>query len=444
MSARVGWPLRTVVALVVVVALAVAADANRRLVDLTDDSTLTLTAQTRDVLDSLDRDVEVTVFMRHGEPGRVEAVSLLDRYRRLNPRLDVEVVDPDEAPGEVRRLGVDPLVGGVALRSGDETEVVPTATEGDLTAGLARLVRDDDVVVCVTTGHGERAIGAPSGFGLGDAAGLLERDGHTVVEIDLLADPRVPERCSMVLMAAPEAALTRQAEIAVGEWLAADGRLLLLTDPVVDTAPAGLVADLGIGIERGLVFEGDAGNVVAGDVAAPIVSRYPSANPVVRRLAPTYFPGVQAITVGEGTGEGLTTTALAATSETSYLERRPLEPQFDPVEDVGGPITIAAAADRSRVEGVDVERTRALVVGDVDFVSDAFVREAGNAQFLRQATSWLTETEDLVALSPNVPRDRPLRLTDDRVTYAYALSVGLVPSGFLVAGALVWLLRRRR
>lgn len=444
MSTRARWVARTAAALAVVVAVVVVADANRRLVDLTDDQTLTLTAQTRDVLDVLDRDVDVTVVMRRDEPGRVEAVSLLDRYRRLNDHIGVDVVDPDEAPGTVRRLGVDPLVGGVALTVGERAEVVPTATEGDLTGALARLLRDDEVVVCVSTGHGERGLDGSGGDGIGDAAGLLERDGYTVVESDLLADPEVPERCSVLLVAAPQAALVPSAERAVRDWLAADGRLLLLTDPVSEHAPDALVADLGITVERGVVFEGDAANVVAGDVASPIVSRYRSASPVVRRLAPTYFPGVQAVVVTEPDVDGLTTTALADTSEASYLERQPLQPEFDPDVDIGGPITVAAAADRSRVDGPDVERTRAVVVGDVDFATDAFVREAGNAQFLRQATSWLAETEDLVALSPNLPADRPLRLTDQRVRYAYVLSVGLVPMGFLIAGGLVWLARRRR
>lgn len=444
MSPRMRWIARTAAALAVVVAVVVVADANRRLVDLTDDATLTLTAQTRDVLDVLDQDVDVTVVMRRNEPGRVEAVSLLDRYRRLNRRIDVDVVDPDEAPGTVRRLGVDPLVGGVALTTNGRTEVVPTATEGDLTGAIARLLRDEEVVVCTTTGHGERAIDASGGVGIGDATALLERDGYTVVETDLLADPRVPERCSMILMAAPTAALTPDAEQAVRDWLEADGRLLLLTDPVSEHPADALVADLGISVERGVVLEGDAANVVAGDVASPIVSRYLSANPVVRRLAPTYFPGVQAVVVSGPDVDGLTVAALAATSEASYLEREPLEPQFDPDVDLGGPITVAAAADRSRVEGPDIERTRAMVTGDVDFATDAFVREAGNAQLLRQATSWLTESEDLVALSPNVPADRPLRLTDERVRYAYILSVGLIPMGFVIAGALVWVARRRR
>ena len=133
------------------------------------------------------RDSDITVFIRRSQPGRVEAVTLLDRYRRLNRRIDVEVLDPDDAPGELSRLGVDPLLGGVAVSMGDDVERVPFATEGDLTGALARLVRDDDVFVCATTGHGERSIDDEGPEGLSETAALLERDGYVVAPVDLLA-----------------------------------------------------------------------------------------------------------------------------------------------------------------------------------------------------------------------------------------------------------------
>ena len=224
-----------------------------------------------------------------------------------------------------------------------------------------------------------------------------------------------------------------------------DGRLLLLTDPLSEETPIVVaLRSLGLEVERGVVFEGDSASVVSGDVSAPIVARYPSASPVVRGLAPTFFPLVQEVAVLDTDSPGLTASVLAQTSEASYLERNPLEPSFDPAADRPGPVTVVAAADRSRVEGVDVRRTRVVVTGDVDFATNDAIRQAGNAQLLRQAVAWLTQTEDLVAISPSIPRDRPLQLTDARVAYARVLTAGVVPALFLLAGAMVWAVRRTR
>lgn len=431
---------------VLIVVLVTVGDRTRILFDLTEGETLTLSDQTRDIVGSIRRDVEITAFVARDDPARVEAVTLLDRYRRLNRRIDVSVVDPAENPGDAARLDIDPLLGGVVLMTDDRTERAPTPSEGDLTAGLARLLRSEETIVCATAGHGERSFEDETSEGMSVAATVLERDGYSTVEVDLLASPSVSDDCTVLLVAAPTGGLGPAVQRAVERWVEDDGRLLLLTDPVSEIVPLEqLLDDHGLGIERGVVFEGDAANVVGGDVSAPIVTRFPSANPVVRGLPPTFFPLVQEVVVEDTVfDDGLSTGRLAETSPTSYLEREPLHPDFDPADDRPGPIAVVGAADRSRVDGVDVRRTRIVVTGDVDFATNGAVAEAGNAQLLRQAVAWLSETEDLVAISPNLPTDRPLRLTDARADYALLVSAGLVPGLFILVGVMVWAARRGR
>lgn len=431
---------------VLIVVLVTVGDRTRILFDLTEGETLTLSDQTRDIIGSIRRDVEITAFVARDDPARVEAVTLLDRYRRLNRRIDVSVVDPAENPGDAARLDIDPLLGGVVLMTDDRTERAPTPSEGDLTAGLARLLRSEETIVCATAGHGERSFEDETSEGMSVAATVLERDGYSTVEVDLLASPSVSDDCTVLLVAAPTGGLGPAVQRAVERWVEDDGRLLLLTDPVSEIVPLEqLLDDHGLGIERGVVFEGDAANVVGGDVSAPIVTRFPSANPVVRGLPPTFFPLVQEVVVEDTVfDDGLSTGRLAETSPTSYLEREPLHPDFDPADDRPGPIAVVGAADRSRVDGVDVRRTRIVVTGDVDFATNGAVAEAGNAQLLRQAVAWLSETEDLVAISPNLPTDRPLRLTDARADYALLVSAGLVPGLFILVGVMVWAARRGR
>jgi hypothetical protein len=101
------------------------------------------------------------------------------------------------------------------------------------------------------------------------------------------------------------------------------------------------------------------------------VSRYSSANPVVRNLAPTFFPTVMGVEVDdEPKVDGLTTSRLADTSPDSYLERSSGTAVFDEGMDLRGPVTVAAAADLSRVRGTEITRTRIVVVGDADFASN--------------------------------------------------------------------------
>lgn len=428
----------TRLAVVATLALAVATVFGVRthsLTDLTQQKTLTLSSTTRDVVRAVRGDVSITAYIARQDPGRVEAVSMLDRYARLNSHLSVEVVDPADAPGDVKRFGVDPVLGGVIVKRAGTVELAAGATEQDITSALARLVRGRDVTVCVATGHGEAPV----------AGRLLEIAGYRQRSIDLLATPTVPDGCAMVLLAGPQQPLGPGGD-ALARWIAADGKALVLADPSSDVDLSALLSPVGLGVKRGVVIEGESSSVVNGDELSPIVRRYSSAHPIVRGLAPTYFPGVEQVTLDTALQVGgLTINRLADTSPLSYLETDPLTPAFDPAKDSAGPITIAAAADRSRVVSErQIARTRVVVVGDVDFATSAFVNRAANGRFLLQTIGWLTLDDDLIPLSSNVGADRPLQLTDARVAYARILGVALIPALFLLGGALTWALRRRR
>jgi ABC-2 type transport system permease protein len=423
------------VAVVAVFAVTVLASGTHLLADLTERKTLTLSGITRDVVSAVHDDVTITAFVGRADAGRVETVTLLDRYARLSQHVQVDVVDPADNPGDVRRFGINPVLGGVVVKRAAQVEIAAGPTEQDITSALARLVRRRDVTVCITTGHGEASL----------ATRLFEIAGYEVQLIDLLAAPSIPDGCAMVLVAGPQQPLGAGGD-ALAKWIAADGKALVLADPATNVDLSAVLTPFGLGLKRGVVFEGDSASIVNGDEASPIVHSYSSAHPVVRGLPPTYFPGVQEVTIDNSLHvPGLIVSRLADTSEVSYLETEPLVPSFDPALDSGGPITIAAAVERSRVVSeAMIARTRLVVVGDVDFATSNFVNEAANGRFLLQILGWLTLDDELIPLSSNLPKDRPLELTDARVAYARALGVLMVPGLFLIGGGLVWAVRRRR
>lgn len=414
-------------------------DDHRRLLDLTSSDVLTLSEQTRTVIDAVDDRVRITAFVRDDAPGRTEARSLLDRYEDANRRIEARVVDPDDAPGEVRRLGVDPVTGGVALESAGSVDVVPTAIEQDLTLGLARLVRGELPVVCLTSGHGELDPEGSLATGFSRAAGLLRDNGYELRGVDLLAGP-VPDACGALLVVGPSSPFGRARE-RIETHLDDDGRLGVFLEPGFDTGLEGVLAGEGIEVLDGVVVEGDPDSVLSGDPTAPLVRRYSSANPIVRNLAPTFFVTAGGFEVPETEVPGRTVSRLADTSPGSLLVE---DPTGDETVATPGPITVAAASETSANRDGRPVRRRVVAVADADVVSNAFVGEAANGRFLVQAVDWLTVDDDLVSVSSNLAAPRPLVLTDARRDYARLLTAVLVPAAFLVAGGLVWAVRRGR
>lgn len=437
-------PLRFAVSGGIVVALVAVQwtiDEQRRVIDLTEESSLSLTAETLEIVRLIDRSVTITAFLRPDEPGRDQARAILDRYEDANRRIQADVVDPDSAPGELRRLGVDPVFGGVALEQGATVELVPAAIEQDLTLGLARLLRGDLPRVCVTTGHGELDVDSTLPNGASAAIGRLSENGYEVFSVDLLAgDPL--DGCGAVLVLAPAVPLGADAVDAVESFLEADGRLAVFAETGFETGLERMTARAGIELLGGVVAEGDPASVFADDPTAPLVRRYSSASPIVRNLPPTFFVTVGGIEVSDDPlDSGYDPVRLADSSPESLLIA---DIAADETTATPGPVTIAAASERSANVDGQIRRSRLAVVADGDVVSNAFVGEAGNSALLVQMVDWLTVDDDLVSVTSNLAEPRPLLLTDARRGYARLLTAGLVPGAFLLAGAFVFVVRRGR
>jgi ABC-type uncharacterized transport system involved in gliding motility auxiliary subunit len=440
-----------VLAAVSVIALALYASVSRAgvAVDLTAEDSATLSEATRVLLRDVDSRVHITAFFPRGSAGRVEAATLLSRYRDANRKITFDILDPVIVPGEAERLGVTD-VGSSAVEdlTDDDVEIAQYTIEIDITSAIARLQRDVTSKVCFSEGHGERPTGEDEPKGIAQSAALLQGNGYQIDTFNLLADPSVPKSCDAVVMAAPKTTFSREARKALSAYLEASGKLFVLADPDATTDLTSVTKRWGISFLGGVVVEGNDGAHLPDDLTAPIVTRYAGGSPVVRGLGPTFFPRVMGVD-GKGTDDpGLTVTELASTSAVSYLDRNDFE-RFDPKLDVEGPIAIGASADDSEVKRADssdaaIARTRVLAWGDVDFATNAFIGDGANAQLFVQGVDWLTQAEDLVAAVPQFPQVRELELTQARSRYVLFLMGGVIPALWVIGGLLVWAVRRSR
>lgn len=435
-----------VVPLLVLGALSVYLDRTHHLYDLTATHGLTLTDQTRGVARGVHQRVQVTAFVGRQESGRPEAGALLERYHRLNRRITYKLVDPADAPALAQRLKVDPSVDVLAAALGDRVARATTITEADVTSVLAQVTRNVSATLCMATGHGEADPQSEADDGMAAAGRLLETNGYKVKAIDLLTTNSVPPDCAGLVVASPMAPLADGPTSAITSYLARNGRALVMADPAstVDISP--LLEPYRLSFKRGIVSDPNADAHLPDDPATIVVRVYHSTNPTIRRLPPTLYPAADAVVIDDvRDAGGLSALPLVQTGGRGYLETHPDHPGFTAGEDLQGPITIAAAADLSRVESVDkIARSRVVAFGDVDFATNRFIGVGGNARLVVQSVDWVTQNEDLVPLNANIPAFRPLDLTTARTRYAMILSAGVVPGLFLVAGGWVWAFRRRR
>jgi hypothetical protein len=440
--------LIAVVALVLVLYSVVSARALSW--DLTEEGSATLSDQTRRVLDQLDRRIAITAFYPRDAIGRVEAATLLARYRRTNRKITYRVLDPRLAPGEAQRFGISDT-GSAAVQDlahPDKVEIAQYTIEIDVTSAIARSIRNVHATVCFTTGNGEREVADETVTGLSSAAGLLRQHGYRTRELDLLTHANELKRCDAVVMSSPTSEPSKGVAKRLRGYLDGGGKAWFFNEPGYGVTLGAETKPWGLRFLSGVIFEADPDSHLPDDLSAPIVRRYAGGSSVVRGLGPTFYPRAQGVEVIKTHDPGLTVTELAATSRLGYLDRAHVA-KFDPKVDVEGPIAIGASADASEVQhrgtsAARIKRTRVLAWAEADCISNGYLQAGSNGQLLVQGIDWLTQPEDLVTAVPNFPKLRSLALTQARSRYILFLMAGVVPGLFAIAGGFVWAIRRGR
>jgi ABC-type uncharacterized transport system involved in gliding motility auxiliary subunit len=466
--------------------------------DWTETRIYSLSETTENVLEELDEDVRVTVFITPGSRLYEPVRELLARYEAASPRLSVRWLDPERNPVEAQRLVEEFQVSAESVvfeaggerravaaddlaeldfsmaQLGQEPEISAFQGEERFTSALVALAQGEKPAVLFTTGHGELSLDDASATGLQAARDLLGPDNVEIDEWASLGAEAVPEGTDLVVVAGPQAAFTADELAVLGRFLAAGGRLLALLDPAFQAGgPASGIADLGLqawladyGVRVGDDLVVDPSTAPLGFSAETFFATRYGSHPVTRSLADGGIPVLvrHARSVAAGTPpEGATAVELLETGPdgwavTSFDRESYGEPA---ASDPRGPIALAVAveAERSAEAGGEAGEGRTgdeaeaepssagmrlAVVGDSDFATSAFLQMGpGNQILLSSLFNWLIEREALVGIPPKRPEQVRLSMTPAELGWAVALVVLVLPGLAVALGVWIWLRRRR-
>lgn len=437
--------VRVVALLAAAIALPVAARGFDARVDLTANQRLTLSPQTREVLTLVRHRLQLTAFFDSSQGAEEGALrDLVAEYERRNPKVRLRVADPRKQPGLALRYGLEHYGSVFVDYDGRRTEA-QVAAEIELTSAVLRAVRPLQARVCFVTGHGEGSIADAGPQGLSGLAAILGANGYELSEVSLAGGAAPLDRCSVVVLAGPRAALLEREVSALVSWTERSGRLLVAADPSSDTALADVVGPWGIDVHAELVV--DSGSALPGDPSTLLVERFPSSSPLTAGVARLLLAEAGWATVHGDEGRGLVVASLAeASGGAEVIARSRVEGEPGVRRRVAHPV-LAAVGDRSSVRGggdaAQIERTMVAWVGDSDFATNALVGEASNRRFALAIVSRLTLEEDLVAIGAPEPDVRRLVLTDAESDRLFTVTVVAAPLSVVIVGALVRLVRGR-
>jgi hypothetical protein len=346
-------------------------------------------------------------------------------------------VDPEERPEVARDLGI-PASGAVLVEYGGGRELLLRLGETELTAALLRLLLRGENWIVAVTGHGERRFDGDANHDLRDFGAALKREGFRLHTLDLTGAAGIPDNTGVLIVADPRADFLLGEKALVADFLAQGGNLLWLADPDPTNTSSWLEGQLPVNRLPGAVVDARGAGLGLDDPRHVAVGSY-AAHPLTAHLRSlTLFPGVAALVL-RAASDDWRPSVLLSSSAASWNETGKIRGEVtrDPqAGEVIGPLPLAVALERNG--------QRVLVVGDSDFMSNAYLGNGGNLDLGLAMIRWLTANDALIEIPPPVAADARIELSRRSVAVLAAVFLIGIPLTMAATGILLHWRRRRR
>lgn len=409
----------------------------------------TLSIDSRQLLDEMPDPIHVTAFATENALVREHIGDLIGRYQRYKANVELTFVNPDAEPDRVRELGIT-LDGELLLAYQGRSEKVQSLSEQTLTNSLLRIARQKQRRVSFLSGHGERDPLGQANHDLGKFGQLLEQKGIVVDTLKLAETADIPADTNLLVIADPRVVLLPGEIQLVHRYLQAGGNLLWLVEPGAIAGLDPVAEALGIEFLPGTIVDATTQLFGIDNPAFALIPDYPM-HPITREMTSlTLYPQASALDVSapqEWQAEPLLTTLDRAWTEIGPISGTI---RFDEDSDERmGPLDIGFVFSRMKNkkdngDGESNAEQRVIVIGDSDFLSNAYLGNGGNVELGLNLFNWLNHDDQFITVTARTASDVNLELGKTaQIIIGFGFLFGM-PLLLLGSGVAIWWRRRNR
>lgn len=465
------WLLISVGSVVATVTLLVLMNAlawrNPQHWDVTREGIHTLSEQTLQVLARLDQDVTLYGFFASTEPDFAVVEDALARYGRASERVTVEMVAPESRPDLVERYAVTQNGPRIVVATAQREAKARNASEQEVTNALVQVAERIEKTVAFLQGHGELDFeDRENAEGAAVIRARVDSEGYdteilsllaaravvpgTVIEPDAPPPPvRVPADVKVLVIAGPRARLPGPELLALEEFLARGGRLLVMIEPNSETGLEDFVRPWKVEVRNDFVVDSNPMNRLMGlGAASPQVFATATPHPITDPLVSSaVLITARSIDVASGGEPGVRARPLLRAGDSAWgeVDYAAGAAGFGP-DDTQPPVHVAVLATRSTTTVATelAPEGRLLVVGDSDFINNRNHSLQSNADLFLNMVSYLAEEEERITIRPRAREASGILLTGQQMAGLRIVTMDLLPALLVALGFGIVTVRRRR
>ena len=410
--------------------------------DISQNGRNTLSQGSVEVLQKMDGPVTVTVYAtaqdaRLGDIRKIISDFLM-LYQRIKPDFTLTFIDPTEHPKVTQEAKIK-VNGEMVVTFNGRSEHLTIVNEQVFTNLLIRLVRSGEKLVMDLSGHGERKLDGHANHDLGEFGKQLSMKGFKTGALNLAIAQDVPANASVLIIASPQVDLLKGEVDKILAYIARGGNLLWLIDQESLRGLQPLAEKLGLTLTPGVVVDPQAQQLKS-PITFALGVNY-GQHPVTRNFNNiTVFPFARQISLNES--KEWNSVSLVEVAQNGWVETGKLENNvtFDKMYDVAGPVSIAAALNRTLQD----REQHVVIIGSGHFLANSYLGNGSNLDFGINLINWLVDDENLITIQPRTTLDSNLTMSKFALTVIAISFLIVLPLFFLIGGVTVWWRRRRR
>lgn len=425
--------------------------------DWTLDNRHTLSEVSQQLLEQMPDPIMITAYIADYTQEEQELRELIknsiERYQRHKPNLSLRFVNPDLARAEVeshqiRRKGE--LL--IQYRGRTENLLQQQFSEEELTGTLHRLARTQQYTVAFLEGHSEPSPSRSADNDMSQWAQQLEKRGVQVITLNFAKTSQVPDDLQALIIADPQSALLPIEITQISDYVDKGGSLLwLLKSANTLQGLEPLSEKLGLTVRPGLVIDPSSQLFSIGlqrpDITSITDDDY-GTHPITENF---YFRTLllQATALKVDLPDEWEVTTLMFTHPQAWLEMSNLTEvetvEFNEGVDIAGPLEVAVALNRTveRAGETTPSKQRVVIVGESDFLTNAYVGLEGNLDMGLRMVDWLVQEDVFLDIPAKIPSDRTLEISDTTLFFIHVFFLIVLPLSLISTGVLTWLQRNR-
>ncbi|MDH3947356.1 MAG: GldG family protein [Gammaproteobacteria bacterium] len=399
------------------------------------------------LLSRIEGPVQITAFAhKEVQPAIKE---FINRYQKHKPDIKLNFVNPDIEPDKVRAMGIT-VEGELVISYLGRSEHVTNFREESITNSLQRLLRSQEKNLVFLSGHGERQPNGQANHDYNLFSKYLASKGIKIVSLNLTEQPAIPDDTAILIIAGPQIDYFDGEVELIRNYLKQGGNLLWLHDPGALYNLDKLAQDLHIRFIDGVIVDPTTQLLGISDPSFALVARY-NEHPITRDFAlMTLFPRASGIQfIGQ---EEWTATHFLQSIDRSWAESGIMQGviEYTADQDIAGPLAMGMALTRDSPtpkatnEKQASPQQRVVVLGDGDFLSNAYLGNQGNQDLGYNIINWLSHDDNFIAIPSRKAPDTELVMSEIAWSLLGLFFLLGLPLLLLGSGVFIWMKRRKQ